>query len=387
MHRTLSGHRGFAATALLAIGTVACSSKSSTPTTPTAPATVTAVAVTGSAPLVGLTSQLTATATLSNNTTQNVTSQASWQSSNTGIATVSSAGVVTGVAPGDVDITATYQSTAGRQRLTIARATFAISGNVTDATSHGVLPGITMQITSGPSAGLSTKTDAGGAYSIAGVLGGDATVTASAAGYETQAKTLTVVANASVDFVLVRVTDCSYSLSVTSQNVPADGGSFSLTATSPNSCSWAASTSTPWITLGATSGSSPGTITYTVVANPTISTRTGTIHVSWNGGAADVTITQSGAPCSFALNPQSGSVPAAGGNGSFTVTPSDPACGWTAASDSSWLTVTSGQSGTGNGTVSYSVQAYSGGTAARVGTILVTGAVNGLRGFPVQQQP
>ncbi len=377
-----------AVAALVALAaSIGCSSNSSTPTTPTPPATVTSVAVTGSAPLVGLTAQLTATATLSNNTTQNVTSQASWQSSNTAVATVSNAGVVTGVAPGDVDITATYQSIAGRERLTVARATFTVSGNVTDATSHGVLPGITMQITSGPSTGVSTKTDAGGAYSLTGVLGGDATVTASATGYETQGKTVNLVANAQVDFVLVRVVDCAYTLSVSAQSAPAEGGSFSVTATSPNSCTWAASTSTPWITLGATAGSSPGTIGYTVAANPAITSRTGTIHVSWNGGSADVTVTEAGAACSFTLNPQSGSFTSAGGTGSFSVTPSDPACGWTASSDSSWLTLTGGQNGTGNGTVSYSVQSYSGGTGPRVGTILVTGTASGLRGFPVQQQP
>jgi hypothetical protein len=374
-----------AATVFIAATAVACAKSSSPPTTPSA--SVTSITVTGSAPLVGLTAQLTATATLSGGATQNVTSQATWQSSNTSLATVNNAGVVTGVAPGDVDVTATYQSVAGRARLTIVPATFSLTGNVTDATSGGVLPNINMQITSGPNAGLSTKTDGTGAYSLTGVLAGAATVTASAVGYETQAKTVTVIGNTTLDYVLVRIPGCRYTLSVTSQNVPAAGGNFSFTATSPDACSWTASTSTPWITLGATSGTSPGTISFTVAANTTISQRVGTIRVSWTGGSADATITQAANACAFELNPQSGSFAAAGGTGSFTVTPSDAACAWTAASDASWLSIASGASGTGPGTVSYSVQPYAGPTGPRVGTILITGTVSGLRGFPVQQQP
>ncbi|PYR24227.1 MAG: hypothetical protein DMF92_23075, partial [Acidobacteria bacterium] len=87
-------------TAVVAAVTVAaCSRKSGdSPTTPTA--SVTSVAVTGNAPTIGLTAQLTATATFSSGANQNVTSQATWQSSNTAIATVNSAGVVTGVSAG-----------------------------------------------------------------------------------------------------------------------------------------------------------------------------------------------------------------------------------------------------------------------------------------------
>ncbi len=366
--------------------TIACSGRSSTSPTPS-PGTVTSVSVTGSAPSVGLTAQLTAMATLSDGATQSVTSQAAWQSSNPGIATVTNAGLVTGVAPGDVDIIATYQSIAGRTRLTITRATFSITGNVTDATSTGVLPNINLQITGGPSAGASAKTDASGAYSLTGVLSGDATVTASAVGYDTQAKTVTVIGNTRVDFVLVRVPPCAFSLSVTAQNVSASGGSFNFIANSPSACSWTASTSTPWITLGATSGTAPGIISYTVAANSTISARTGSIRLSWSGGSTDATVTQAGGACNFTLIPEGGSFAAGGGNGSFTVMPSDSACAWTAASDSSWLAVVAGASGTGPGTVSYSVQSYAGSTGPRAGTILVTGTVSGLRGFPVQQQP
>jgi hypothetical protein len=379
------------ATALVAALTpIACSRNDAAPTTPTPPAaaSVTSIAVTGSAPPVGLTAQFTATATLSNGTTQNVTSQATWQSSNPAVATVTSAGVVTGVTPGEVDITATNQTIAGRARVTVVPAAYSVSGVVTDATSGGVLPNINMQITSGPSAGTSTKTDGSGAYTLGGVLTGAMNLSASATSYQTFDKAVTVVGNTRVDFVLVRVPSCSYTLSLTSQNVPAAGGTFSITATNTgDACAWTATTSTPWITLGTTSGTSPGTITFTAAANSAAAPRTGTIHVSWPGGSADSTVTQAGAPCTFDLNPAGGNFAAAGGTGSFTVTPSDAACGWTATSDSSWLTIVTGQNGTGPGTVSYAAQSYAGPVGPRVGTILITGVVSGLRGFPVQQQP
>ncbi len=52
--------------------------------------------------------QLTVTANLSNGTNQDVTSSATYQSSDTGIATVSSTGLVTGIAQGNANITVTY---------------------------------------------------------------------------------------------------------------------------------------------------------------------------------------------------------------------------------------------------------------------------------------
>ncbi|MBI4893569.1 MAG: hypothetical protein HY821_23315, partial [Acidobacteria bacterium] len=54
-------------------------------------------------------------------------------------------------------------------------------------------------------------------------------------------------------------------------------------------------------------------------------------------------------------------------------------CTWNAVSDSSWITVTSGASGAGNGSVAYSVAANSG--AARTGTIVVAG----VRSYTVTQ--
>jgi uncharacterized protein YjdB len=99
----------------LAMFTLACGQSTNT----TAPTTVSSLAVTGSTVGVGQTAQLKATAFLSNNSTEDVTDQAFWQSANTSVATVSATtGVVTGVAPGTATITATYQESVTYQTMT-----------------------------------------------------------------------------------------------------------------------------------------------------------------------------------------------------------------------------------------------------------------------------
>jgi uncharacterized protein YjdB len=83
-------------------------------------ALVTAVLVAGPNSLGSAqTSQLSAAATLRDGMTQIVTNAAAWQSSNPSVATVSSAGLLTAVAPGTTTITATYQGMAGTLAMTV----------------------------------------------------------------------------------------------------------------------------------------------------------------------------------------------------------------------------------------------------------------------------
>jgi hypothetical protein len=92
------------------------------PTPPPAPPTVTLSSVSvsgGNAVTVGQTVQFTATANMSNGTTQNVSTTASWQSSNASIATVSNTGLATGVAQGNADIRATFQGMTGSLGLQV----------------------------------------------------------------------------------------------------------------------------------------------------------------------------------------------------------------------------------------------------------------------------
>lgn len=112
----------------LTLFTGACGSATSpTTTTTTTTVTLSTVVVSGSPPVLGATSQFTATAKMSDATTQDVTSQATWASSDTSIATVSSSGFVEGLSAGQVKITATYQNLTGSHTFTVGPSRVTIS--------------------------------------------------------------------------------------------------------------------------------------------------------------------------------------------------------------------------------------------------------------------
>ena len=62
--------------------------------------------------------------------------------------------------------------------------------------------------------------------------------------------------------------------------------------------------------------------------------------------------------CRYSISPPGQSFPASGGTGSINVS-TQSACSWNASSNVSWMTITSGSRGTGNGTVYYSINANS----------------------------
>jgi hypothetical protein len=75
--------------------------------------------------------------------------------------------------------------------------------------------------------------------------------------------------------------------------------------------------------------------------------------------------------CSFAISPMAATVQASGGSGTVAVT-APGGCTWTAGSNaSSWLTIASGVSGNGNGSVGYRAAANTG--AQRTGTLTIAG--------------
>ncbi len=88
-----------------------------------APVTLTAITITSAASSVsgGATDQFTATATYSDNTTADVSTQATWASDDTSKATIDSTGLATGVAVGTANITATVGSiTSSATALTVS---------------------------------------------------------------------------------------------------------------------------------------------------------------------------------------------------------------------------------------------------------------------------
>ena len=88
----------------------------------TSPSVVSSVAVTGAPPVVGSSSQYTATATMSNGVVEVVTTSATWTSSNPDIATVTPGGLVTAIAEGTATIQATFDNITGATQAAVPAA-------------------------------------------------------------------------------------------------------------------------------------------------------------------------------------------------------------------------------------------------------------------------
>jgi len=76
-------------------------------------------------------------------------------------------------------------------------------------------------------------------------------------------------------------------------------------------------------------------------------------------------------PCTYTISPSNQPFDSSGGTGSVSVT-TQSVCSWTVTSKDSWITITSGSSGTGNEKVNYSVSANSS-TSSRTGTMTIAG--------------
>src|SRR5207244_3081786 len=132
------------------------------------------------------------------------------------------------------------------------------------------------------------------------------------------------------------------------QSFIASGGAGSVGVTAANGCTWNATSNSSFIIIsGGSSGAGSGTVNYSVAANDGPA-RTGTLTIA----GLTFTVAQDAASsvCSFSLSQTERSFPINGGSDSVGVLTTNT-CNWTAVSNASWITVTSGSSGHGNGAV------------------------------------
>lgn len=156
-----------------------------------------------------------------------------------------------------------------------------------------------------------------------------------------------------------------------SRAVGAGGAVYGLTPQGTGS--WSASTTNSWIVISNATGT-PATlagsgstlILYTVNDNPSADARVGKITVA----GFNHTITQSGRTATVTAT-SSASFAFAGGSGTVGVIV-DAGTTWTAVSNDSWITVTTGASGTSSGSAAYSVASHTGVTP-RSGSIKIAG--------------
>jgi hypothetical protein len=168
---------------------------------------------------------------------------------------------------------------------------------------------------------------------------------------------------------------CSFSLSSTSATFPLLGGTGTVTATpSPATCAWTAVSGAPFIAVTAgAAGTGARAVTYTV--SSASAARAGTMTIA----GRTFTVTQTAATCTYSVSPINASFDVFAGSGSVAVTVNAGAeCPWTAMSNDPFIVITSGASGSGNGSVQYSVadnKSTVGEPArdARLGTLTIAG--------------
>jgi len=166
------------------------------------------------------------------------------------------------------------------------------------------------------------------------------------------------------------IVSCTYGVSPTSASIAAAGGSGSTAVSAGTGCAWTASSNAGWLTItSGTNGSGNGSVAYSVAAN-TGGSRSANISVA----GQTFTVTQAAAPppCTYSIDPTSVSI-GKGPKASTVKVSAGSGCAWTARSNAGWITVTSGGSGSGNGTVAYSVTDNPDRQGDRTGTLTIAG--------------
>jgi hypothetical protein len=306
---------------------------------------VNSIAITPVSPqiVVGGTQQFAATATFSDNSTQDVTTAATWNSSNTSVATIDTSALASASHPGSANITATWETvTSNSDTLTVGQATPTITWATPAAITYGT-------------ALSSTQLDA--SLSVAGSCAYTPAVgTVLAAGIQTLSVTCTPTdtTDYSSSTTTVQITVSPAVLTVTAANASRAYGAANPTFTdtiagyvngdTPSVVTGAASLTTT-ATTASPAGTYPitaaaGTLaasnyTFTFVNGALTITQTGA-NLTWTtpaaityGAALSVTqldATSGGVAGAFAYTPAAGTVLTAGPHTlSVTFTPTDTA--------------------------------------------------------------
>jgi hypothetical protein len=147
---------------------------------------------------------------------------------------------------------------------------------------------------------------------------------------------------------------CTLDISPSSASFNKDDATGSFAVSAPGSCPWTAMSNLTWLRVTAGSaGTGTGIVSYSIDRNRDVTSRTGTITV----GQRTFTVTQAGDTpnCEYSVAPVE-LTPCMSVSYTLTTTiTTQQGCTWTANPDASWITLDSGQSGSGSGTVSFRV--------------------------------
>ncbi len=155
-------------------------------------------------------------------------------------------------------------------------------------------------------------------------------------------------------------------LSETEQTAPAEGATRSVDLTLAQLVNWTAQSNADWLTItSGMQGAGSASISYTVGANPTVTSRTGTLTIA----GKTLTVTQEGLWADVSCEDTSFGVES---NSGFIMVDTEGAGQWTATTDASWIHLLD-TAGNGAGSVLFVVDDYTTTTQSRSGTIAVAG--------------
>ncbi|MFT4114142.1 beta strand repeat-containing protein [Silvibacterium sp.] len=261
---------------------------------------------------VGQSVQLKATETTSGSPTTDVTSTASWSSSNTAVATISAAGVVTGVKAGTTTISATVQKTTGTLLLTVGAAAvtsiaiapasasvytggtqqFSATATYSDGSTGDITKQVSWSVTPSSVATISTS------GLLTAVAAGSFTVTANSG--SVQATATGTVSNATLTSVAVSPTAATIASGGTQQFTATGTYSDSSTKDLTSSVTWSSS-NTSVLTIASTGLATAGSITANTSA--TITATLGSLTAT-----SAVTLTPAATMTSLVVRPTSSSI-------------------------------------------------------------------------------
>lgn len=205
----------------------------------------------------GTTQQLSATGVFSDASTQDLSATVTWTSSETGVATIDSAGLATGVSEGSSTITATSGAVSGSTSLTVTAAVlaslditpanptiadgtnqqFTATGTFTDATTQDLSTEVTW---SSSNTGIATISNADNSEGLAtAVLAGTAVITATSGAIS--ATTNLNVTDASLVSIAVTPVDPSTALGINRQFTATGTFSDATTQDVTTSVTWSSS--------------------------------------------------------------------------------------------------------------------------------------------------
>ena len=176
----------------------------------------------------------------------------------------------------------------------------------------------------------------------------------------------TITVNGQVHTVTQFGTACSFSVVPSTFGAPAVGGVAEVAVdVSAAGCAWNASSAS--LALLPSSGTTGRRVSVTVPPNTDPLSRVLTATIAGH----TVTVNQTGIGCLVSLSPDVATMVSNGGQGSVTIaTPAG--CSYSTLTGPSWITVTSGDTGTGPGTLVFSVDPNSM-TESRSGTLTIGG--------------